>query len=82
MARHYTLAERAIIYTSIASGLSFEEVNQTLKQEQQRLKLEPREMPESSYIMVKDKYIPKLGLKGLWKQIEKPQSLGSVSKSK
>lgn len=79
MARKYTLGERAIIYSSIAGGATYDEVNQALAKEQQRTGLEPRIVPQASYDMVKNKYIPKLGLGGLWKQIHNPQSLGDLA---
>ena len=82
MARKYTLGERAIIYSSIAGGATYDEVNQALAKEQQRTGLEPRIVPEASYKMVKNKYLPKLGLGGLWKQISTPQSLGELTKEK
>ena len=80
MARKYTLGERAIIYSAVAGGVSLKDINETLIGEQQKQGLTLRTMPESSYKMVKNKYIPKLGLDGLWKQIHKPQSLGDLTK--
>ena len=78
MARKYTLGERAIIYSAIAGGATHQEVNDALAREQQRTGMEPRTVPEASYRMVKDKYLPKLGMKGLWEQIENPRTIAQV----
>ena len=78
MARKYTLGERAIIYSSIAGGCTYEEVNEALSKEQKRTGLESRIVPRASYDMVKNKYIPQLGLKGLWQQIHNPKSIGQT----
>ena len=76
--RNYTLGERAIIYTAIAGGLSLEEVNRELGMYQHDYKIPLRQVPESSYKMIKEKYLPKIGIKGMWKQISSPKSLGGL----
>lgn len=77
--RRYTLGERAIIYTAIAGGLTLEELNAEVAVYQFNNNLSPRAVPESSYKMVKEKYLPKLGLKGMWEQVRNPKSLGGLN---
>lgn len=79
--RNYTLGERAIIYTAIAGGLTLEEVNKELEDHQNKQRMLPRSVPESSYKMVKEKYLPKIGIKGMWEQIRNPKSLGGLDES-
>ena len=79
--RKYTLGERAIIYSAIAGGASLNEVNEALRQEQSRTGMTARTVPEASYRMVKDKYLPKLGLKGLWGQVQNPRTIAQVINS-
>lgn len=76
--RNYTIGERAIIYTAIAGGLSLEEVNRELGLYQHEQGMSPRRVPESSYKMIKEKYLPKIGIKGMWSQISSPKSLGGL----
>ena len=76
--RQYTLGERAIIYSAIAGGATRNEVNNALLKEQSRTGMSSRTVPESSYLMVKNKYLPRLGLKGLWDQIQSPKTIAQV----
>ena len=76
--RKYTLGERAIIYSAIAGGATLDEVNDALRKEQIKTGMSSRTVPEASYRMVKDKYLPKLGLKGLWKQVQNPRTIAQV----
>jgi hypothetical protein len=79
--RKYTLGERAIIYSAIAGGASLKEVNYALSQEQHKTGMSTRTVPKSSYLMVKNRYLPELGLKGLWTQIKNPKTIAQVIKS-
>ena len=76
--RQYTLGERAIIYSAIAGGATRNEVNEALLKEQSRTGMGSRTVPESSYLMVKNKYLPRLGLKGLWEQVRNPKTISQV----
>lgn len=73
--RNYTLGERAIIYIAIQDGASLEEINEALLKEQTKTKMSKRELPISSYDMVKKSYLKLPGT--LWEKITKPKSLGA-----
>ena len=78
--RQYTLGERAIIYSAIAGGATRGEINEALLKEQSRTGMSPRTVPESSYLMVKHTYLPRIGFKGLWDQIQ-TRSINKARKS-
>ena len=91
----YTLGERAIIYSSIAGGATLDEVNDYLRQEQTTTGMIPKRLPESSYIIIRDKYLTKMKLRTkvfnenvtgqnmakMWSQIKSPKSLGGLDES-
>ena len=80
--RNYTKGERALIYLAIAAGDSLEEVNKALAVEQQRTGMSPREVPQSSYDMVKKQYLNKATIKDIWKQVMHPKSIGEFNNGK
>lgn len=78
MARHYTVSERAIMILGVKAGKSLPEINDTLMSEQLRQGATMRTLNESSYKMLRDKYIPSLDEKGIWTYIHKPQKLSEL----
>ena len=76
--RQYTLGERAIIYSAIAGGATLKELNEAMLKEQARTGMSQRTVPESSYLMVKNRYIPALGADKIWEQISNPSTIAQV----
>jgi hypothetical protein len=77
--RNYTKGERAIIYTAIAAGATVEEVNNALADEQQVTGMTPRDIPQSSYDMVKKRYLGTIvTTKDLWEAINNPKPIGKT----
>jgi hypothetical protein len=56
--RNLTLTERSILFDMVREGAPRDEVNTVLDEWQWRNGLEPREIPESSYKLVRDRYLP------------------------
>ena len=56
--RNWTITERGILFEMIREGASRDEVNDVLCEWQWRHGLESRELPTSSYKLVKDRYLP------------------------
>lgn len=55
--RNFTPDERAIMLKGVMSGGTIEDVNQQLASHQKAEGLTPREMPESSFSMMKNTYV-------------------------
>jgi hypothetical protein len=82
MARNYTVEQRAIIVVGIKAGKTLSEINQLLYDLQYKRGVERsriKQMPLSSYRMMKNTYIPKLSDEDLWRYIQSPQTLGELS---
>lgn len=56
--RNLTLAERSILFEMVRDGADLMEVNTVLDEWQWRNGLTPREVPDSSYRLVRDRYLP------------------------
>ena len=80
--RNYTKGERALIYIAIAADATLEEVNAALAKEQAQTGMSPREVPQSSYDMVKRQYLNKVTIKNIWKQVMHPKSIGEFNGKK
>ena len=76
--RNYTTSERAIIVIGIQAKASLLEINTLLMKEQQRLGLSPRTMPQSSYNIMKSKYLKTLDSQGIWAYIQNPKCIGDL----
>lgn len=95
MPRNYTKAERALIYLGILSHQTRETINHWLAESQNKLGVEPRLMPESSYKMVRDRYLPALtcdihdlktlkpaNIEAVWDQVVNPKCISDVLETK
>ena len=79
--RNYTKGERAIIYAAVAAGATIDEVNDALADEQQVTGMSARVLPQSSYDMVKNKYLGSITTtKDLWEAINNPKPIGNLNK--
>jgi hypothetical protein len=56
--RNWTLEERHMIFDLIRAGATLRAVNESVADYQKQNNLGPRQMPESSYRDVKNRYIP------------------------
>jgi len=77
--RNYTISERAIIAIGIKAGKSLQEINKLLFSEQKKNSLSQRPLNESSYDMVRKKYLPSMDSKGMWDYIISPKTLGQLA---
>jgi len=87
----YTAAERSLHMLGILAGKSLDEINDVLRKDNMYVGLDEgqeRYMPESSYVMVRDKYAT--AITGdtqdndvwvrLWEHVTAPQSVGGLPK--
>lgn len=58
--RNYTVGERSIITIAVLAGIEIADINKILAKEQEKTSLSTRELNESSFQMLRDRYLPKL----------------------
>tara|TARA_B100001123_G_C14357108_1_gene649437 strand:- start:74 stop:319 length:246 start_codon:yes stop_codon:yes gene_type:complete len=80
--RNYTKAERALIYMGVLAGKSNSEINEVLVKDQQKIGMEVRMLPESSYDMLRNQYLIHIGnpVKA-WEHIKHPKPIGQLKES-
>ena len=78
--RNYTVSERAILVLGLRAGVTPFQINILLKKEQKKMGLGERQIPASSFAMVKEKYLPTMNDKQVWDYIQNPKSLADLEK--
>ena len=69
--RNYTVSERAILVLGLRAGVTPFQINMGLGE---------RQIPASSFAMVKEKYLPTMNDKQVWDYIQNPKSLADLEK--
>ena len=77
--RNYTRSERALVYMGILAGKTLEEINESLEVDQKKLGVPLRLLPQSSFDMLRNRYLIHIGtpLKA-WEHIKNPKSLSQL----
>jgi len=79
--RNYTVGERAIMILGLRAGITPNEINDLIVEEQmkQGIKKEDcRRVPASSFAMVKFKYLPNMTDAEIWEHIKHPKPMGDL----
>lgn len=77
--RNWTVEERKIVFVMVRAKITIVTINKTLKSWQKLHGLSLRELPDSSYAMLTEKYIPAAKDEAdLMDMIENPRSLGDL----
>jgi len=81
--RNWTVEERLVIYLMIREGESLTRLNQTLAAHQSATSLSPRSVPESSYNMMQNAYMPHLhDVDTLAELARRPRPMGRLTRPK
>lgn len=81
--RNWTVEERLVIYLMVREGESLPTLNKALASHQATVGLSHREVPESSFNMMKNAYLPHLHDVGtLAELVRKPRPMGRLVRSK
>lgn len=81
--RNWTVEERLVIYLMVREGESLNTLNNALASHQSTIGLSPRTVPESSFNMMKNAYLPHLYDVGMLAElVRKPRPMGRLIRSK
>jgi hypothetical protein len=81
--RNWTVEERLVIYLMVREGESLTTLNSALASHQSTIGLSPRTVPESSFNMMKNAYLPHLHDVGtLAELVRRPRPMGRLTRKK